>query len=558
MSCISIPRRAHAILLPVTAPPVFAPPPAPVSHGVARAAVLAFIVLGAAHLRFVDVDFGLPSRYHPDELRASEQVARLVRGEIRLASYKHPPLLKSLAWLGTGIAQRVSPVPSRRLRLRARLALRLVSAAAGTLTVIAVFLLARRFFDDGWALVSAGIYAVLPIAVFSAKHGTPDTLMTGLFAMSIWLALLVYEAPSASRRAAAGLVFGLAVSAKYNAVFAICAIALAHVLSSRRTGRPWRAFFEPAAWIQFCGGLAIGLALGFPLLPFEFDAFMATTMAEASHLFSEGHRGLKITGPDFYYVFHFLHSVPSGMGLVLTGLAVVGIGWFAAGARRPEGWLVLAALVPYYIAMEQVYKAPPSFDRYVLPLVPLYLLGAAGIGRELTVRIGRRWPRAERASSVAIVVAMAAWPVIETTRLASDLTPDTRERMAQWINANIEPNALVLIEEPIEYYPDFSQMRVRAQSVQPRSLRPEFIRRHVDYILISSLASDRWAQFDRFRTASGGSAAFYEHIEKWGTLHHEVRPGHRQYLFHNPTLRLFRVDGDRDVRRLDAHRTYRP
>lgn len=107
-----------------------------------RFALAATFVFGA-FLRFAHLDFGFPGAYHPDEWRAAIEVDACAKGRPAERRYRHPPLQKNLACLLAPTARRFVAGEHQGWTVPV-FSLRLVSAAAGALAPLFVYLVARR------------------------------------------------------------------------------------------------------------------------------------------------------------------------------------------------------------------------------------------------------------------------------------------------------------------------------------------------------------------------------------------------------------------------------
>lgn len=479
------------------------------------------LVWVAFALRVVHIDFGLPHRLHPDEGPATMQITRALSGPLHLGSYHHGPLLRELGWVVVRVQQGITPLAEAELGERVIATLRGISLLSGTLTVVAVGALARCFLSPGWALLAAALFATSPIPVFLSKYGTPDSLLVLLFTVSLWLALRLRQHASTPAYVVAGVAAGLTVASKYNGMFVLAAVPVAYLLTSA-TRRPpvARAL---AGWV---GGLALGLAMGFPLLPWEWNDFLRTTWLEAQHQFVRGHRGIRIEPRDYLYVFHFVRSIWPSTGTPLLLAMLAGLLVFFRHADKGK-WVVLAVAVPYYVAMESVLKLTFSPERYVLPLLPLYCLAAAACCAALVDRLPRQG-MARHAVALTLVIAVAAWPAYRSLRLVAALEPDTRVQCLEWLRAHVDRGAVIAIGGLTYFYPPL------ARAEFPGLM--QFGRGEPEYWVLSSFDYDEAFTYPQQTAAA---YAYYRGIFESQDLVFEVRPTYETFMFHNPTLKVF-------------------
>lgn len=503
-------------------------------------AALALVLLLAGMLRWWHVDFGLPDRFHPDETTAAFNVVDISNGATTLEHYRHPPLLKLAAAALLATRVRIEG-KNKRPGAAATLALRSVSVLAGIATVLLTYLVALRFASANTAVIAALLCAVMPLMIVQSKYGTPDMLLAAAYIGAFWTQLRLVERPTLARATCAGMAVSLAVAAKYNGVFIAASLFTALVIIVRNAGTA-KVRSEHGANLRgllaalVAGGI-VGFFIGFPFVAFgDLQALLTSTLSERDHLFKVGHTGIQITGPEYYFVYHFVMSILPAAGPILLAVLPASLG---AAAIRPRSIdvMLLAAIVPFYLAIEAAYKIPPSPERYVVPLVPLYLVALAAL---LTRALARVPEYRRTALTIASASVLAAWPLVRTLQIVPYLAPDTREIMDSWIIENIDAGATVVAHraDVRHYYPPhlathlelIDYNRVRAGGVpEPR------------YAIASSLIFDRYV--DRPGDVPDVTE-FYRRIRRPGALVHYVDAGRASYMFNNPRLELYELERD--------------
>lgn len=333
-----------------------------------RRLALAAIVLVAAALRLANLGFGLPERWHLDEIGTADRIAAGLRGHVTFG-YSYGPLATLLLLGPLAVTRRLAPAHlDADLAGAAIMAYRLLSAVAGTAETAVTYLYARRFVRPRLAVVAAGLVAVVPLHVVSSKYGAPDVLLSLFMTLALLLALHLVEEPcpeGAPRPGHAGrLAFGagacaaLAIATKYNGALVLPAVVAALTLGPARRSR--RTLLLAAA------GLGAGLGLGFaPLFgPGQLGRLLGAGEYEYGRLFAEGHFGIKVGGLDELYSFHLRRSLFPALGAPWLAAA---LGSAALSlrrvARRGHLWrrhaVVLAFALPYEAVIETAYKAFP-------------------------------------------------------------------------------------------------------------------------------------------------------------------------------------------------------
>jgi len=516
----------------------------------ARSAVLAAIVIAGAVLRFDGLLFGFPARYHPDEAVANVAVSTCVAGETYESRYRHPPFLANIA---CGVDRVVKPFMPRYpgTQIHTLGSIRVVSAVAGTVTIAFVYLLALHFVSPAAALGAAFLFAGFPAAAATSKYGTPDSLLTMLVVAALWLQVRLADRGDRRAYFHAALATTLAVSAKYNGAVLALSFAVAHVFAARRNSRP---LFGREALLTSVAAIALGLAIGFPGVLFHGDGsrLVHGMLDERKHLAEAGHFGFEVGWREEHFLFHFRHSILPATGQLLLAAIVAGLGVLAATRSRAAA-VVIAFAVPYYLTVELVYKVPPSYERYALPLAGLYMIAAAMLVERLVTLLTSAWvsgrpglrrpPDAVRTVALTAAFLVLAWaPLSRTGALLAAIHDDTRTRMGAWVEDQREEPGLrgrVSAQWPMihAYYPQ-PPIPGWLQSVESGSDGLPKSR----YFLASSLVYERYLQFPEQRPRW---TRFYEKLFAEGTLVHEEDAGRGRYMFHNPTLRLYRIGGAR-------------
>jgi hypothetical protein len=504
--------------------------------------VLVTVVVAGTLLRFAFLTFGFPSSWHPDEGPAAKTVADCYRGHATEHRFRHPALLLNLACQ----AERALTPLVRRAPIWLPvdvLLLRTVSAAAGSATIVFVYLLAGRLVGREAALGAAFLFAIFPAAVVTSRYGTPDSLLTMLIVLSLWLQVkmaMCDKGEEAGASFAAALATTLAFAAKYNAGFLAISFAAALLAGARRrSGR----LFETRALLACAAAIAIGIAIGFPKATFggQLPQVVAGIGSEGRHLTAAGHYGMTLGAAEGGFVFHFRYSILPATGVLLLAAMVgglVALGLVLASEGSVAALVLLAFAVPYYVVVETIYKVPPSYERYALPLVPVYVVATALLVERLVSGLRARGvvPQRFAAALPALVfLVLGASSLRKTIEVTSGMQHDTRVAMAKWLRTNVSDHEAIAAAWPMlrYYYPNGALLK----PLSPRVF--ESSRTSVRYILVSSLVYERYLDFP---DEDPKWTRLYQRLFS-GSVHlvHAEDAGDARYMFHNPTLRLYRI-----------------
>ncbi|MFL5937772.1 MAG: glycosyltransferase 87 family protein [Gaiellaceae bacterium] len=366
-------------------------------------AALAAILAGAAALRLVGIQYGLPygALLNPDEQNVVPRAWRMSHGGGLDPHFFDWPTLVMYA---VAPFQAWHAAPSY-------LAGRFVIVAFALGGVAAAWWLGSAAYGVVAGAVAAAVTAVETTHVAFSHAAVTDVPLTSL--VTVALALLV-----TGRLEWAGAAIGLATAAKYPGALALVPLV---VVSWRR----WRRLAVSVA----LAALAFFAASPFVLIDAG-DTWSALRRVSREH--REGWLGFE---HDHWSGIAFAGKLWSGLGPVLL-ISVVGL-VLALARRSRRGDLVLASfVVGYYVSLLPLHS---HFPRYVLPLVPP--LGAlAGRMRSLAP------------VSLLLLVVPLTWSIrddIDRTRT------DTRIVAARWIDAHVPKGSVIAAESSTAVPPGY-------------------------------------------------------------------------------------------------------
>lgn len=331
------------------------------------------LFLIALWLRLAGIGWGLPHEgrhqsLHPDEYLIAATTVASPYFQPNFYNYgtAYLTLLKVgsdagavYGWVPTGEA-----VPEWQTLRGVHLTGRVISAVAGALTVVLVFLTCLLVTNLLGSLVGALALAVAPGHVVHSQFQTSDALGTLLCAVALYgvASALGRDRANPSLWLGVGALAGLFAGARYSGMVLVPVVVLVALVEARRlAGAPWR----------FAGLAAAGAALGFviatPGVLLEWSSFVRDFTYESGHV-REGH-GIVFAGTSSGFLFH-IGNMMEAFGTVAMLLALVGLALWAR-SRAPLAVVVCAFAVLYYIL---IGSAEVKFLRYTLPLlVPLSL-----------------------------------------------------------------------------------------------------------------------------------------------------------------------------------------
>ncbi len=473
-----------------------------------RQLALAGLLLLAAVLRFLALDFALPARIHADEPQVVMVAVNAASGQLSPGFFAYPALFPYLAavvlrlWVLLGLAgshdfqvffDAYCLDPSQ-----AFLLVRACSAALGVALVAATWRLGSRL--GGWrtGILAAAILAVNTYAVRDSHFATTD-IPASLAATLALLAILAMASDPGLRRAAlAGAAVGLATATKYPTAALLLPLAVAALTGS---GSPRVGTSRRLGALALALGCALAILLiTNPYLLLDADTALSDLQLELQRRTAPS-ASLSPAAPWSWYL---LHTLPASFGW--AGLLLIFAGVLHALRSGRREWLLLL------LAAAALLAPPLSVvslgDRYLLPAFPLLAVLAALAAQELVLRAAAQRSWAGRLVFGALACALLLPPLGRSVRLVRLLAqPDSRVLAARWIEQNLPAGASIAMEWA--YVPEVSAERFQLIPLDYREGGPG--EQGAEYIVLSSYAFNRYFMDP---AAFPDEQAFFSEIER--------------------------------------------
>lgn len=352
---------------------------------------------------------------------------------------------------------------------------RLFSTLFDLLTVIVLFLIARRLFDSRVALTSAFFLAIAVIHIQHAHFFVVDLFATFFIILSLYFLIGFAQQPGLRNAIGAGIAWGIALACKISALLFAPIIALAFILAAapaflpvmkaRLAFRRKQAIF---AALLTCGKLLIAglvlLALAFACFrvfqPYAFAGPHAWNVG-ISEGFAHSYRQQQdFNNPEARYppVYQWQNRSPFvqltnlGMwyvGIPLSILALFGVAVVVKRLVRERQMLLLLPLAWVLLGVGFHALQYIKFTRYLLPITPVLML-FAGAGAVALFDAARRMPKRRLQTKRALVVLLGvllAASVIWTCAFMHIYTErHSRIQASAWMYQNIPENASIAVE----------------------------------------------------------------------------------------------------------------
>ena len=373
-----------------------------------RGTALAAVLAGAAALRFVGIQYGLPfgNLLNPDEQSIVPRAWKLVHGGGGDPHWFDYP---SLLLYVNAPFQLWQNQPSY-------LTARIVGVVLALAAIAASWWLGRRAFGTPTAgVVAAATVAVCTIHVAYTHAAVTDVPLT--LGVAVALALMV-----AGKLELAGVAVGLATGFKYPGIFLLVPLVAAAYRQPRRL-----AVGLVAAAAAFCATspffvVHFGSAVS--------DAYRVQRLARHGWLGFEHDHAAPVA---------FVDRLWEGLG---PALLVCALGLVVALARRSRNDVILGSFVVVYFL--DLCTLGAHFDRYVLPLVPA--LGAlAGRMRGLVP------------VTLLLLVVPLTWSIRDDQRLTKT---DTRVVAQRWVERHVDHDLRLAVDPSLPPFRGFAVVKL--------------------------------------------------------------------------------------------------
>ena len=421
-----------------------------ISARVAARAALGLILGVALGWRLINIGFGLPGMYDPDEpMFMITALKMLSNGTLNPGWFGHPgsTTIMLVATIDAAVAStglllghyaniddfaRAAYADPAMLFVPARTAMALI----GTMCVWLTYALGNRLHGRATGLIAAALLAV------NAPHiAWSQVIRTDINASAFMLACLLFAVRIADRgrlrdALLAGAFAGFATVTKWPAATVFIAIIGAAIYTRRLRGptdRPLR---------QILAAAAAGLAAMFIASPFIFLDW-PTMLANVTGEISPGHLGHNSQGFFANLAYYSVDQIAGSMGVI--GLALVIGGVAASAIRSPIArWTLIpaAGLFLILICTQNVF-----FSRWLMPLLPMICIFAGCALAAVGQRVKRSFGGVKRAIAFGALGLMVAAPSLAAAIDATtERANDTRTLAAGWARKHIPSGSRVVFE----------------------------------------------------------------------------------------------------------------
>ncbi len=350
--------------------------------------VVCLLIVGAFVLRAWGASSGLPLLNIKDEGQMVPAAVRFGSGDLNPHSFTYPSLFKYLLFFLYGgffvvgrIFGKFASVDDFKLHYfhdpsDFYVMARLCSAVLGSLTVLMVYLIGKQTHSKKVGMLAALFFCVDVQHVRYSHLAKPDAAMVFLLVTAIYFAVRIATQGKLRDYLLAGALGGLAISAKYNAVTMMVAIAAAHlfrnsgesVLTNLKTNLHYLAFALSLVIVFFF--------MGTPFALLDYKTFLRD-LEFVKHVVARGDAGHNyFSTMGFYLQELFLPGQWSWDQNYLGLILLAGLAAALFRRQRVEG-VILAFVMFHFIYFTYKTSSQLPKPHYLLPMMPvMFIFGA--------------------------------------------------------------------------------------------------------------------------------------------------------------------------------------
>lgn len=369
------------------------------------------------------IEWGLPERWHPDELLDKAENMYAI-GELNHNYYTYGALpfyqTEFLAIAPAKLGQAVFGWHDVEVRSIDTLLARLLSALMGTGIVAATYGIASALFDRRSGLISASLIGLTMGLVNLSHFATVDISSLWWFTLASFFSVRVWRGGSTKNYVAAGICSGLAAAVRFVGGISIIVLLAAHWCRSKDERHPDRLVLGAGS------SLVALLAANLPMvaLPCYF------AIGYTKDFFFNGQRNAD--GPSAWLPLVEDYINATGWPLALLSLGgIVYMLWLMGQKKwRRQIWLIAAMMLPYYGIVGRMHV---SHLRYALPLAPFLLILAGKMLNDFMFNLPGWQRRFWQGTFVLTLVYSLAYVVVADLNFVHD----SRGQVNSWLMNNI-------------------------------------------------------------------------------------------------------------------------
>ncbi len=401
------------------------------------------VVVFAAAVRLIGLDFDDRHFFHPDERRIAFAVEELSFKPLQLNP--HFFAYGSFPFYVTRAVTSLLGLFDARLGHYDNVILtgRAVSAVIGTLTVILLVFFGARLYNRSVGLLAGFLLGACVLHVQNSHYMTSDVFLTFLVTLALYFLIGVVQRGWTRDYVYAGITIGLATATKFSALPLLAPLGVACLVRVAREGRVLSIIAKGLLTLA-CIALAFAAGQPYALLDFAnyyHDVEEQSRMVRNAGLlpYTNQYIGVPKYGYDLRELVLWGMAPPLGLVAIwATASRLVG----ALRERSATDLVLLAWVVPFFLITGWF---DVKFVRYLLPIYPIMILWASA----WLWRIAQR----SRLGRVALWTVVVATGLSALSFLAIYTRPHTVVTASEWVYRHIPAGKTILTQHWDEGFP---------------------------------------------------------------------------------------------------------
>src|SRR5215470_5423558 len=401
------------------------------------------LVVFAAAVRLIGIDFDDRHFFHPDERRIAFAVEELSFKPLQLNphffAYGSFPLYVTRAATSVlGLFDEHLAHYDNVIRTG-----RAVSAVIGTFTVLLLVVLGARLYNRSVGMLAGFLLAACVLHLQNSHYMTTDVFLTFLVTLALYFLIGVVQRGWTRDYIYAGVAIGFATATKFSALPLLAPLGVACLIRVGREGRFLPVALKGLLAVVFVG---VAFAAGQPYAFLDFQSYYhdveeQSRMVRMAGLlpYTNQYVGVSKYGYDLTQLVLWGMAPPLGLAAVwVTASRTVG----AVRERSATDLVLLAWVLPFFFITGWF---DVKFVRYLLPIYPIMILWAAAW----------LWRIAQRSR----IGQVALWTVVISTGLSAlaflsvYTRPHTVVTASEWTYRHIPAGKTILTQHWDEGFP---------------------------------------------------------------------------------------------------------
>ena len=385
--------------------------------------LLILILITSFALNFWGIDWGLPERWHPDEMVEKAELMYEHRvPDHNFHAYGSLPFYQIVAFSvwPVDIWQNWFGWHSFEVRAMNTWWARFISVVMATGIVWLVYGLGKKLFDRRAALISAGLMAISMGLVNLAHFATADIPSLFWSMLAAYFAVKVWREGAKKNYILAGFFAGAAAAVRFVGGILILSLLAAHFLRKKE-----KRSFDDLVWGAASSMLAF--MIGDASMLFSPCTFMVGFIKENFFDALRNAGGSRAFTP---LIIEFINAAGWPIA-VLSMTSLFFTLWLIWKPRfRKEVLLIMSMVVPYYMVIGGMYV---SNLRYAVPLLPFVLLL---VGKMFSVFVWQL-PKIQKTVWRLVLFGTIVYSLLYVIAADMSFTGDSRYLLQDWLRNNV-------------------------------------------------------------------------------------------------------------------------